>query len=124
MGVITNLPTDVTADQGKEMVLTAELSQDPVSSKVRTIGNFIPRENIITNHEARANKPDPKIYHYAAKQLGVKPHECLFVGENLIENLGACRDGAANEAVSSGPRVSARIAGQDRRFSNRQWPSI
>ena len=93
MGVITNLPADVTADQGKEMVLTAELSQDPVSSKVRTIGNFIPRENIITNHEAGANKPDPKIYHYAAKQLGVKPHECLFVGENLIENLGAALAG-------------------------------
>ena len=93
MGVITNLPADVTADQGKEMVLTAELSQDPVSSKVRTIGNFIPRENIITNHEAGANKPDPKIYYYAAKQLGVKPHECLFVGENLIENLGAALAG-------------------------------
>src|SRR4030095_7267529 len=45
MGVITNLPADITADQGKEMVLTAELSQDPVSSRVRTIGNFIPREN-------------------------------------------------------------------------------
>ncbi|HET6942480.1 MAG TPA: HAD family hydrolase [Sphingomicrobium sp.] len=93
MGVITNLPADVTADQGKEMVLTAELSQDPVSSEVRTIGNFIPRENIITNHEAGADKPDPKIYHYAAKQLDVKPHECLFVGENLIENLGAALAG-------------------------------
>jgi hypothetical protein len=75
------------------MVFTAELSQDPVSSTIRTIGDFIPRENIITNHEAGADKPDPKIYRHAANQLGVKPQECLFVGENLIENLGAALAG-------------------------------
>src|SRR6266446_4025556 len=83
IGVITNLPSDVTAEQGKEMVLTAELSQDPVASTIRTIGDFIPRENIITNHEAGADKPRPEIFKYAAERLGVKPEECLFVGENL-----------------------------------------
>ena len=97
MGVITNLPADLTADQGKDMVVYALISQDPATSKLRTIGEFIPRDNIVTNHEAGGDKPDPKIYQFAAKKLGVEPHECLFIGENLIENLGAALAGMGHQ---------------------------
>jgi hemerythrin-like domain-containing protein len=97
IGVITNLPEDLPAEKGKAMIISAELSQDPVTGKIRTIGDFIVPENIITNHEAGADKPHPKIFQYAANRLGVKPEECLFVGENLIENLGATLVGMAHQ---------------------------
>lgn len=34
-------------------------------------------------------KPDPAIYHFAAERFGLQPVECLFVGENLAEVIGA-----------------------------------
>ncbi|HEY0370457.1 MAG TPA: HAD family hydrolase, partial [Thermoanaerobaculia bacterium] len=56
---------------------------------VRTIGDYIPAENIITNHDVGVEKPDPRIYRKAAELIGVKPEEALFCGENLPECLGA-----------------------------------
>jgi len=89
MGVITNLPGDVTSDQGKDMVVSAVLSEDGASHQSNTIGKYIDRNNVITNHEAGFDKPDPRIYRFAAERLGVAPEECIFLGENLIEVLGA-----------------------------------
>lgn len=97
IGVITNLPEDLTADQGKDMILKAILSQNQETGALLTIGDFIPRQNIITNKDAKASKPDPIIYEYAAKTLGVNLDECLFIGENLIENLGAALAGMRHQ---------------------------
>jgi HAD superfamily hydrolase (TIGR01509 family) len=85
LGVITNLPAELTTEQGKQMITGAVLSESPRL----TIGDFIAAENIITNHEAGCNKPDPRIYAFAAGKLDLPPAQCLFLGENLIEVLGA-----------------------------------
>jgi len=82
---ITNLPDNLSADQWKQMITTAVLSDRPP----RTIGDFIASDDIITNHEAGASKPDHRIYAFAARKLGLAPEQCLFLGENLIEVLGA-----------------------------------
>ena len=89
IGVITNLPDNVSAEQGRTMVTSCVLSEDPKTGKVRTIGDYIPAANIITNHDAGVEKPDPRIYRKAAELLGIKPGEALFCGENLPECLGA-----------------------------------
>lgn len=85
LACITNLPDDVTAEQGKQMITSAVLAEQPLL----TIGDFIAAGDVITNHEAGSNKPDERIYRYAAETLGLVPAECLFVGENLIEVIGA-----------------------------------
>lgn len=77
IGVITNLPRDVSADDGRKMLEEAGLLE------------FIDPKGVIINHDAKVDKPDPRIYQYAAKCLGLKPEECLFVGENFAEVLGA-----------------------------------
>ena len=77
IGVITNLPADVPSEQGRKMLEETE------------IWPFVDPKGFVTNHEAKAEKPDPKIFRYAAKQLGLEPEQCLFVGENLLEVLGA-----------------------------------
>jgi putative hydrolase of the HAD superfamily len=33
------------------------------------------------------SKPDPRIYHHACGELGVEPHECLFVGDGANDEL-------------------------------------
>jgi hypothetical protein len=85
LACITNLPDTLTAEQGKQMITGAVLDEQPLL----TIGDFIAADDIITNHEAGSNKPDERIYLYAARKLGLAPEHCLFVGENLIEVLGA-----------------------------------
>ena len=95
IGAITNLPDDVTDAAGRDMIQNAVLSED-AAGKLRTIGDFIKRDDIVTNHEAGASKPDRKIYEFAAKKLGVPTAECLFCGENYIEILGARAAGMAH----------------------------
>jgi beta-phosphoglucomutase-like phosphatase (HAD superfamily) len=123
-GVITNLPDNVSSDQGKDMVVQAVLSEDAKTGKTKTIGDFVKREHVVTNHEAGADKPEPAIYMYAANQLKVSVGECLFAGENLIEVLGARRAGmraqlkpcppgrefqpALQGKIGAGPRDSGR----------------
>ena len=103
LGVITNLPDNISDEQGKAMVADAVLSEDPKTHAPNTIGRYIPRENVVTNHAAGANKPSPKIYHYAAKRLGVQPAECMFVGENLVEVIGARNAGMQAERKQCPP---------------------
>src|SRR5437773_1289943 len=85
LAVITNLPEELTDDQGKDMVVNAVLSADPSTGAPVTIGKYIKRRNVITNKAAKANKPSRAIYEYAAKQLGARLEECMFIGENMGE---------------------------------------
>jgi putative hydrolase of the HAD superfamily len=44
--------------------------------------------------EAGVKKPDPRIYHMACDQLGVKPEDCLYVGDGSSNELtGALKAG-------------------------------
>ena len=89
IGVITNLPDNVSADQGRKMLEDAVLSTDSKTKKKVTIKDFIDPKGIIINHDAGINKPDPEIFKYAARQMGVPVERCLFCGENLIEVMAA-----------------------------------
>jgi hemerythrin-like domain-containing protein len=77
IGLITNLPTDVSSIDGLAMVKDAGLA------------DFIDAKGFITNHDAGVEKPHPKIYGFAAQQMGLTPSECIFIGENLPEVIGA-----------------------------------
>jgi hemerythrin-like domain-containing protein/FMN phosphatase YigB (HAD superfamily) len=77
IGLITNLPDDVTSEQGIEMV------------KEAGIWEYLDPHGFVSNKTAGAEKPHPDIYLYAARQMNLSPEQCLFVGENLIEVIGA-----------------------------------
>jgi hypothetical protein len=103
LGVITNLPDDISDTQGRAMVTDAVLSQDPDTGQLRTIGDYIDSDNVVSNHAAGANKPSPLIYRYAAERLGLKLDECMFVGENLPEVIGAIIAGMQAERKQCPP---------------------
>jgi len=75
----------------------------------------------------KVNKPFKEIYQFAAKKLGVEPSECLFIGENLNEVVGAeiagmraKRKEMARRVEDFAPALVGRIGG----LSGRQWPSV
>lgn len=95
IGLISNLPKEIDAAAGRRMIQEAVLSQ---SNGARvTIADFIDPHGIVINHEAGVDKPRPEIYRYAARQMGVRPDQCMFVGENLIEVLAAKAAGMQGE---------------------------
>jgi hemerythrin-like domain-containing protein len=93
VGVITNLPDNVSAEQGRAMIMEAVVQESQNGRPAVTMGEFIDRNGIVINHEAGVDKPNPEIFRFAAKKMGVPVERCLFVGENFVEVLGASRAG-------------------------------
>jgi len=77
IGIITNLPKDVSAEAGRRMISDAGIMK------------YLDPAGLIINHEVGIDKPEPAIFTLAAERMGLEPRECLFVGENFAEVLAA-----------------------------------
>jgi len=55
------------------------------------LASFVDPNGFVSEHDVAGEvaKPSPKIYQTAAQKVGVEIGRCLFVGENLIEVIGA-----------------------------------
>ena len=80
IGVITTLGI-LTDAQGMKLLEQAGLDV------------FLDPKGFVSEHLAGVGKPDPAIYQFAADQMEVPIERCLFVGENLIEVMGAMTAG-------------------------------
>jgi FMN phosphatase YigB (HAD superfamily) len=81
LGIITNLPPEITPMQLKQLLIGANLLR------------FLDSYGFITSVEAKVLKPDPRIYLYAAEQMGFTPSQCLYIGEDDADVEGACAAG-------------------------------
>ncbi len=56
---------------------------------------FVPLFDVtVFSSSAGMRKPDPRIYNLATEQLGVKPEDCLYIGDGASQELpGAARVG-------------------------------
>ena len=81
IGIITTLGAQLTNAQALDMLKQAGLSQ------------FLDPQGFTSDHDAGVAKPNPEIYRFAAQQAHVEISRCLFVGENLIEVIGAMTAG-------------------------------
>jgi len=80
VGIITTLGA-LTNTEGLALLNEAGLTQ------------FLDPAGFISEHNAGTAKPHPGIYSFAATTVGVEVGRCLFVGENLIEVIGAVAAG-------------------------------
>jgi FMN phosphatase YigB (HAD superfamily) len=76
VGIITTLGTLTDAD-GLALLKKAGLK------------TFLDPAGFISEHDAGVAKPNPEIYLFAANRVAVPAGHCLFVGENLVEIIGA-----------------------------------
>ena len=83
LGIISNVPPDMSTDDVRAMLRSAGLLA------------FFDNAAIVTSRDAGANKPDPKIYEYAAQRIGVPLDQCLYVGEEPDQVTGAQEAGMA-----------------------------
>lgn len=59
-------------------------------------------DGIVTSFEAKALKPDRKIFDYAASHLGIKPEETLFLDDSLANVKAAIEAGYESAHVEPG----------------------
>ena len=81
VGVITNLGGQLTNADALNMLKSSGLDQ------------FLDPNGFVSDHDAGTAKPDPEIYRFAAQRAGLEVSRCLFVGENLVEVIGATAAG-------------------------------
>jgi FMN phosphatase YigB (HAD superfamily) len=72
-----------------------ELSNDDAVALLRGAGldRFLDPRGLVSDHDAGTAKPDPTIYRFAANRVGVPLERCLYIGENLVEVIGALAAG-------------------------------
>lgn len=85
-------------EQGYPMsvVSTSAKSRVVASLKKTNIDHYFPNEHVYsaaTSLNPPSSKPDPAIYLYACKQLGVKPEECVTVEDSKSGATSAMRAG-------------------------------
>jgi FMN phosphatase YigB (HAD superfamily) len=80
IGIITTLGP-LTNAQGRALLQQAGLAQ------------FLDPDGFVSDHDAGVAKPRIEIYQFAAQRVGVPIGRCLFVGENLVEVIGALAAG-------------------------------
>lgn len=81
VGIITTLGGQLSDDQARELLREAKLD------------GFLDPLGFISDNRAGVAKPNAAIYQFAADQVGVPVARCLYVGENLIEVIGALAAG-------------------------------
>ena len=94
MGIITTLG-DLSNNLGLRLLADAGLSE------------FFEEAAFVSEHDVNGQgKPSPVIYQFAARTVGARIEQCLFIGEDLAEVVGAIAAGM--QAVSK-PRPATRI---------------
>lgn len=81
----------------KKKYKIALLSNGNIASQRRKI-NTIKIDDLLdyslVSKEYEVDKPDPKIFHYVCKQLGLNCDECVYIGDNYkLDYLGALNAG-------------------------------
>lgn len=67
-------------------------------------GNF---DDIVISAEVGLMKPDPRVYHLAARRLGVMPAETLFV-DDFIDNIAGARAAGMQTLHFTDPQAAQR----------------
>jgi FMN phosphatase YigB (HAD superfamily) len=81
IGVITTLGP-LSNDEGRALLSQAGLA------------SFIDPQGFVSEHDVNGiGKPHRAIYQFAAQRAGVPIENCLYIGENLIEVVGAMASG-------------------------------
>ena len=47
-------------------------------------------KTVVLSSKVRHRKPNPEIYWEAARQIGVEPAKCAYVGDNPVRDVEGC----------------------------------
>ena len=89
---------DALKKEGKLIGIITDGNAAVQEAKVRLLGLFdiidalILPDALVINGETHFTKPNPVVYEACLEKLGVKPEECLYVGDGGSKELFAARE--------------------------------
>jgi putative hydrolase of the HAD superfamily len=93
-------------EMGYKVGLISDCSPETPAAWPRTPFNGI-FDVTIFSCEAGMKKPDPRIYHLCCERLGVKPSECLYVGDGSSTELTGALGAGMHPAMICDPAENA-----------------
>jgi putative hydrolase of the HAD superfamily len=82
---------ELAKDLRRRDIQTATLSNliRPLAWFIKKRGKLKDFQPVIFTYEIGIDKPDPKSYEYVIKKMGLKPEECIFVDNRVVNIAGA-----------------------------------
>lgn len=72
---------------GYRLGVGTDMTVDYQLKKLTRLGLLRWLDFVVTSEEVLAEKPSPKLFALCAEKAGVKPEECLFIGDNLEKDI-------------------------------------
>lgn len=72
------------------LAIISNTDDDLIAGTVASIG--VPIDFVITAQQAKAYKPDHRLFHYAHAAMGVTPDETVHVGMGQVTDLKVCHE--------------------------------
>ncbi|MTI98832.1 MAG: HAD-IA family hydrolase [Marinobacter adhaerens] len=93
-------------ERGLKLALASNAPMDVISAVLTklNIGSYF--DEVVSADHVISGKPDPHIFEFTSRKLGLDPDECLVVEDSLSGVLGAKRAGMQVLAIASNMRIS------------------
>ena len=94
------------AERGLKLALASNAPMDVISAVLTklNIGSYF--DEVVSADHVISGKPDPHIFDFTSRKLGLDPDECLVVEDSVSGVLGAKRAGMQVLAITSNMRIS------------------
>jgi putative hydrolase of the HAD superfamily len=93
---------DTLAGRGYRMGVVTNGSVLSQSAKIETLGVGRHFSTVVISEAVGMSKPDARIFHLAARNAGVEPRACLFVGDHPHGDVIGARDAGLNAVWREG----------------------
>jgi beta-phosphoglucomutase len=93
-------------ERGVPIAVGTSSPREIALKRLQTAGLVAHFDTIVTRNEVERHKPDPSVYLYAAKALGVEPRNCIVI-EDAPAGLAAAHNAAMKCCMVKVPYVSA-----------------
>jgi 2-haloalkanoic acid dehalogenase type II len=77
--------------RGLHVGMVSNIDDDQLEHLLEVAGIADLFDSVLSSEQAQSCKPDPLIYQIALKRAGCAPHEALFVGDTLRQDIAGAR---------------------------------
>jgi phosphoglycolate phosphatase-like HAD superfamily hydrolase len=91
-------------EQGFQVAVASSAKEEELEPLLKLAGaeKLIEQQKKTSSDDAESSKPEPDIIHAALDKLGLRPEECVMVGDTPYDIEAATKAGVATLAVRSG----------------------
>ncbi len=98
-------------ERGLRLAVASSAKAEEIDDLLRVAGVDDLVDEVVTNSQAAASKPEPDILHLALERIRCRPDEALMIGDTPYDIEAAARAGVATVALRCGGFSNQDLAG-------------